>query len=161
MRRRASPYRARVSEEATAAAGARTRADVGPRLPAVVPRDVVDHALARRALLRSLRHRGGLLATAGTSDVCDAPPELVRAADEVGVPTGRACPVCAADALSEVSWVFGEALGVLSGTPRAPRQLAALAVRRPEFAVYEVEVCTACRWQHLLRSYRAGRPAGT
>lgn len=124
-----------------------------------MPRDVVDHALARRALLQQVLH-GGLLTRTSPDDVCDASPELVRSAEEVGEPVDRACPLCAARPLREVSWVFGEALGALSGTPRAPRQLAALAVRRPEFAVYEVEVCTACRWQHLLRSYRAGRPDG-
>ncbi|MFP5220522.1 MAG: DUF5318 family protein [Actinomycetes bacterium] len=139
------------------AAGRRGVVDVGPRLPAVVPREVVDHALARRALLRALHHRGGQLATAGTSDVCDASSELLRAADEAGVPSAADCPVCSAPALHSVSWVFGESLGALSGTPRAPRQLAALAVRRPEFDVFEVEVCAACRWNCLLRSYRAGR----
>lgn len=156
------PYGAQVSsEQATRPAGAaRASADAGPRLPPVVPRQVVDHALARRALLRSLQRRGGRLATAGTSDVCDAAPELLRAAADAGLPLPGPCPVCGIPALCAVSWVFGESLGAMSGTARSPRQLAALAVRRPEFDVYEVEVCAACRWNHLLRSYRAGRLPG-
>jgi hypothetical protein len=127
----------------------------GTALPPPEPRDVVDHALARRALLRAVAG-GGLLTTVSPSDVCDASKELLRAAEEAGTDAGRACPLCA-HPLREVAWVFGASLGSMSGTPRAPRQLAALAVMRPEFDVYEVEVCAACRWNHLLRTWRAGR----
>jgi hypothetical protein len=126
----------------------------GRRLPDAERRDVVDHALARRALLRSV-FGGGLLTTTSPADVCDASPYLVRAAQELGVPSDRPCPVCRRP-LRDVAWVFGDALGPMSGTARTPRQLAALAAMRPEFAVYEVEVCGACRWNHLLRSWRTG-----
>lgn len=114
----------------------------------------------RRALLTGLS-AGGLLVRTSPDDVCDAPKELVRAALDVGVDVGRPCPVCTRP-LREVTWVFGASLGALSGTPRTAVQLAALAVRRPEFDVHEVEVCTGCRWNHLLRSWRTGRtaPAG-
>jgi hypothetical protein len=130
-------------------------------VPALEPperRDLVDHALARRALLREV-FGGGLFSTTSPADVCDASPYLVRAADELGVATDRTCPICRRRPLREVSWVFGDALGPMSGTARTPRQLAALAARRPEFAVYDVEVCAGCRWNHLLRSWRAGSPA--
>lgn len=120
-------------------------------------RDVVDHALARRALLREV-FGGGLFATTSPSDVCDASPYLVRAAQELGTVTGRRCPVCRRQPLREVTWVFGDALGSQSGTARTPAQLAALAARRPDFAVYEVEVCGGCRWNHLVRSWRTGTP---
>jgi hypothetical protein len=120
-----------------------------------VPRDVVDHALARRALLRSLAS-GGLMTTVSPADVCDASRELLRAADESGVDAGRGCPLCRSP-LREVAWVFGPSLGSMSGTPRAPRQLAALALMRPEFDVYELEVCPSCKWNVLLRTWRAGR----
>jgi hypothetical protein len=121
-------------------------------------RDVVDHALARRALLREV-FGGGLFATTSPADVCDASPFLVRAAQELGVATERPCPICRQGVLREVSWVFGDALGLMSGTARTPRQLAALAARRAEFTVYDVEVCPGCRWNHLLRSWRTGTPA--
>ena len=140
------------------AAPAPSRAGAGrrPVLPPPVPRDVVDHALARRALLRRVTS-GGLLTRTSPDDVCDASKELLRSAAEAGTATDRPCPLCRA-ALHEVAWVFGPSLGSMSGTPRTPVQLAALALRRPEFAVYEVEVCTACRWNHLLRTWTAGRP---
>lgn len=132
-------------------------------LPAPVRRDVVDHALARRAVLAALTGAPGggrvprvRTAASPLDEVCDAAPELLRAAVESGRPSPQACPVCSRPAMREVAWVFGDALGCLSGTPRTPVQLAALALRRPEFTVYEVEVCTACRWNVLLRSWRTG-----
>jgi hypothetical protein len=133
---------------ATAVPGAAPGADEGP-----VRRDVVDHSLARRALLREV-FGGGLFSTTCPSDVCDASVYLVRAAEELGVGTERTCPICRRALLREVSWVYGDALGAMSGTARTPRQLAALAARIPDFTVYDVEVCGDCRWNHLLRSWR-------
>ena len=124
---------------------------------AVRKRDVVDHALARRALLREV-FGGGMFSTTGPSDVCDASPYLVRAAEELGTATDRTCPICRREPLREVSWVYGDALGSQSGSARTPAQVAALAQRRPDFAVYEVEVCSGCRWNHLVRSWRTGTP---
>jgi hypothetical protein len=120
-------------------------------------RDVVDHALARRALLREV-FGGGMFSTTSPSDVCDASPYLVRAAEELGTTTDRPCPICRREPLREVAWVYGDALGSSSGTARTPAQLAALAQLRPDFAVYEVEVCAGCRWNHLVRSWRTGTP---
>lgn len=120
-------------------------------------RDVVDHALARRALLRQL-HGGGLFATTSSYDVCDASPFLQSAARALGVQTTRTCPVCRRERLWEVSWVYGDQIGDRSGTARNDRQLRALAEQFPDFAVYEVEVCQGCGWNHLVRSYRTGTP---
>ncbi|MCW2614226.1 MAG: hypothetical protein JWN08_1220 [Frankiales bacterium] len=120
-------------------------------------RDVVDHALARRALLRQL-HGGGLLATTSADDVCDASPLLKSAARAYGVRTERTCPVCRRQPLWEVSWVYGDAIAERSGTARSARQLLALARSFPDFAVYEVEVCLDCGWNHLVRTYRTGTP---
>ena len=124
---------------------------------APVRRDVVDHALQRRALLREV-FGGGLFSTTSPSDVCDASPYLVRAAEELGDVTDRTCPICRREPLREVSWVYGDALGSMSGTARTATQLAALAATRPDFAVYEVEVCRGCLWNHLVRSWRTGTP---
>jgi hypothetical protein len=123
----------------------------------VTRRDVVDHALARRALVREVLG-GGMFVTTSPSDVCDASPYLVRAAEELGLLTDRRCPICRRNPLREVTWVFGEALGPMSGSARTERQLAALAAHRGEFTGYDVEVCSGCRWNHLLRSWRAGTP---
>ena len=120
-------------------------------------RDVVDHALARRALLRSI-FGGGLFTTTSSYDVCDAGVFLKRAAEAYGVQTGRTCPICRKEPLREVAWVYGDAIGAASGSARSPGQLEALAAAHPDFAVHDVEVCLGCAWNHLLRSYRTGTP---
>jgi hypothetical protein len=121
-------------------------------------RDVVDHALARRALLASL-HGGGLFATTSTDDICDAGHFLKSAAQAYGVHTARPCPVCRSERLWEVAWVYGESLGGLSGTARNLRQVERLAQAHADFAVHEVEVCRGCGWNHLVRSFRTGTGA--
>jgi hypothetical protein len=120
-------------------------------------RDVVDHALARRALLRSL-FGGGLFTTTSSYDVCDAGVFLKRAAEAYGVQTERTCPICRKQRLWEVAWVYGDAIGDYSGSARSAAQLEALAGSFPDFAVHEVEVCQGCAWNHLVRSYRTGTP---
>ena len=122
-----------------------------------VRRDVVDHALARRALLRSL-YGGGLFTTTSSYDVCDASRFLKQAAQAYGVHTDRTCPVCRKERLWEVAWVYGDAIGAYSGSARNAAQLEALDRAYPDFAVHEVEVCQRCDWNHLVRSYRAGTP---
>ena len=115
--------------------------------------DVVDHALARRALLHDLR-----CGRVSQWEACDASPFLRNAAREWGARTDRACPVCAREPLWEIAWVYGEALGDGSGTARSARGVELLARARPDFAVYDVEVCQRCGWNHLVRTYRTGTP---
>ena len=43
-------------------------------------------------------------------DVCDAHPELLRAARNVGRPTGETCPICEEADLVDVTFVFGSRL---------------------------------------------------
>jgi hypothetical protein len=116
-------------------------------------RDVVDHALQRRAVLSDL-YAGRV----GALEVCDASPYLQRAAQRLGVTTDRTCPVCRKLPLDQVLWVYGEAIGDADGTARTEGQVSALASAHPDFAVYEVEVCQGCGWNHLVRTWRAGTP---
>ncbi len=113
----------------------------------------MDHALVRRAVLQAL-----LSGRTSVTEVCDASPFLQRAAKEWGLRTDRRCPVCRREPLWEIAWVYGDALGDGSGTARSARGVLLLARSRPDFAVYEVEVCQGCGWNHLLRTYRTGTP---
>lgn len=113
----------------------------------------MDHALERRALLQDL-YAGRV----GAMEVCDASPYLQRAAERLGVATTRTCPVCRKRPLDEVLWVYGDAIGDADGTARTAGQVAALAKERPDFAVYQVEVCQGCAWNHLVVSWRTGTP---
>jgi hypothetical protein len=114
---------------------------------------VTDYALARRAVLRDLR-RGALTRL----DVCDAQPELLRAARNIGLPSDDACPVCGETDLRLVSYVYGENLKQANGRCiSGANELARLGARHDEFACYDVEVCVECRWNHLRRSSLHGR----
>jgi hypothetical protein len=115
-------------------------------------RSVVDFGLARRATLESLRGTG--LVT--PQDACDAHPNLLRAARFHGEATGRDCPVCRAARLVELSYAYGEQLGRYEGRLRSPGELARMAHEHGEFRVYVVEVCSACGWNHLVRSFVLG-----
>src|SRR5262249_9653757 len=69
-----------------------------------------DYAIARRAVLRDLR-RGSI----GRRDVCDAPPELLRAGRNVGERAPHDCPVCARERVRFVSYVSGDSLKQANG----------------------------------------------
>jgi hypothetical protein len=68
----------------------------------------IDHRLARHRLLSELRK--GRLAK---HEVCDAHPELLRAARNVGEATGQRCPGAKEATSCSVSYVFraGHACG--------------------------------------------------
>ena len=63
----------------------------------------------------------------------------------------KACPVCG-QGLRLTHWVYGDALGRRSGSARREREIADIAAEGLEFTVHDVEVCPACRWNHLLRA---------
>jgi hypothetical protein len=112
-----------------------------------------DYALARRAVLRDLE-RGRVTRL----DVCDAHPELLRAARHLGEPAPAACPVCDARSLRYVSYVYGADLRHANGRAITNEiELARLGAAHDEFARYVVEVCLACSWNHLARRELHGR----
>jgi hypothetical protein len=115
----------------------------------------IDYRLARQALLAE--YRAGRLAQ---HEVCDAHPELRRAAREVGRPTRIECPVCEDDVVVHVSYVFGPLLPAHGRCVTSSAELAKLASRRGQFSCYVVEVCPSCSWNHLARTFLL-RPAAS
>jgi hypothetical protein len=113
----------------------------------------VEYRLVRNGVVRDVE-RGRTLKI----DVCDAHPELLRAARNVGRPTDQACPICDEGALVMVTFVFGAKLPPGGRCPGTKAELDRLR-RRPEPVLcYEVEVCPECAWHHLMRKYPAGGP---
>jgi hypothetical protein len=108
----------------------------------------IDYRLARQAVVNQFR--AGRLAR---HEVCDAHPELRRAAREVGRPTSQDCPICEDDTLVHVSYVFGPRLPRHGRCVTSAAELTKLARRRGRFACYVVEVCPACSWNHLARTF--------
>src|SRR3954468_17148508 len=89
--------------------GADERVDVRPYTFATMHR-VTDYAPARRAVLRDFR-RGALTKL----EVCDAHPELIRAASGICTDLDDECPVCGATNLRLVSYVYGDKLKQANG----------------------------------------------
>jgi hypothetical protein len=115
----------------------------------------VEFRLARNALVRAYQ-RGRL----GRTDVCDAHPELLRAARHIGRPAQELCPVCAEGDLVHVTYVFGARLPPNGRCPSTVSELERLCRRADPVACYVVEVCPECAWNHLVRMFPAGgRPA--
>ena len=112
---------------------------------------VTDYALARRAVLRDFR--SGALTRL---DVCDAHPELLRAARNAAISQPEECPICEDETLVHVSYVFGSRLPAHGRCVTSQAELAKLHRRPTVLACYVVEVCPACSWNHLARSFPVG-----
>lgn len=113
-------------------------------------RGIVDHRLARRMLINQVR-----LGRISRTEVCDAHPELIRAARNVGTETSADCPICEESKLAIVTYVFGHRLpasGRCVTTAKEIRDLKRLLRNTDgEMTAYVVEACPECRWHHLLR----------
>ena len=131
---------------------------------------VIDHRLTRRALINEFR-RGRIR----REQLCDAHPDLVRAAKNFGDATGVKCPICVQDNVALVTYVFGPRLpshGRCITKPHELEEFRQLAQQTEEqraepqrsadyathqnssitYTAYVVECCRTCRWHHLLRS---------
>jgi hypothetical protein len=120
---------------------------------------VVDHRLSRRHLINEFR-RGRLR----QDQVCDAHPELIRAARNIGTPASLPCPICRETELRLVTYVFGHRLPSHGRCVSTADELRKLAQAAHDLTAYVVEACTGCRWHHLLRVFplaaRRQRPTG-
>jgi hypothetical protein len=112
----------------------------------------IDYRMAKRALLRQVRF--GLLSRI---DVCDAHPELMRAAKHIGEKTSEECPICGEPGLRLVLYTYGKALKRANGRVRRRAEIGELRSQVDEFVCYIVEVCLDCQWNHLVMSFETGR----
>lgn len=118
-------------------------------------RNVVSHRWSRAMMLRQLE--AGHLRR---DEICDADFLLITAAAYHGQRQDRNCPVCGAEELYEVRWIYGDTLGNRSGTARKEEEIARIvaemqtqhvpAGKDGQVMVHLVEVCRRCRWNHLL-----------
>jgi len=125
---------------------ARTARQVGKR-----PGDrlgVVNFTLAKRALIRE--YRRGLISRL---DICDAHPELMRAAKNVGEETRADCPVCDTPGLRRLAYVYADELKRDNGRVWSLDEAIAVTARCRSGTCYVVEVCTDCSWNHLAEAF--------
>jgi len=111
----------------------------------------VDYRLARNAMVSE--YRKGRLSKA---DVCDAHPELARAARNVGAPGDEECPICEDASVVLVSYVFGSRLPPQGRCVTSQAEMVKLSRRAAELTCYVVEVCPSCSWNHLRRIFPVG-----
>jgi len=113
---------------------------------------IIDHRLTRRALINEYR-KGRLR----KDQVCDAHPELLRAARNFGDETRVLCPICVADNVVLVTYVFGPYLPKHGRCVTTPYELERLRQQQHSYTAYVVEACRQCGWHHLLRSIPMSR----
>jgi len=112
---------------------------------------VIDYRLARMGVVSEFRK--GRLAR---HEVCDAHPELKRAAVSASEPTAMDCPICEDDRIVLVTYAFGDRLPASGRCITAKGELTKLAKGRRRLACYVVEVCPSCSWNHLARTFLLG-----
>jgi len=108
----------------------------------------IDYRLQRRRLLRDIE-RG----VVDREEACEIHPELLRVARNAAPTINELCPLCNDQELRIVAYVFGPRLGPGGKCVISDEELQKIARRKGIFISYEVEVCTACGWNHLRRRY--------
>ena len=111
----------------------------------------IDYRLARRQVIQEFR-KGRV----SRLDICDAHPELRRAAVGASQPTSETCPICEEEQLVLVTYAFGSRLPASGRCITSARELARLSQGRAGVTCYVVEVCPGCAWNHLTRVFRLG-----
>src|SRR5437588_4119898 len=107
---------------------------MGASMPRTLPGEV-DYRLARNMVVSEFR-KGRL----SRLDICDAHPELLRAAANVGQPTSEDCPICEESKVRLVSYVFGSRLPASGKCVTSKAELSRLSKGAGELACYVVEV---------------------
>jgi hypothetical protein len=110
----------------------------------------VEVRLARNAVITEFRAK-----RVTREDICDAHPELLRAA-KAGTRTNEACPICEADGLVHVTYAFGPRLPARGRCVDTAAEMRRLDRSGDELSCYVVEVCRTCSWNHLVRRIPLG-----
>ena len=112
------------------------------------PTSEISYELEKRRVLQ--QYQTGALST---HDVCDAHPELLRAAHNYSFKQSGDCTICSEITLVTVSYVFGPRLPSHGRCVNSKKDLDRIRKRKGSFTCYEVEVCTSCSWNYLTRAY--------
>jgi hypothetical protein len=108
----------------------------------------VDYRLARHGLIEE--YRKGRIAR---HEVCDAHPELKRAAANVARPTKQDCPICQDEYLVLVTYAFGSYLPARGRVVEDRKDMNKIRRMVTECRCYVVEVCPSCGWNHLVQTF--------
>lgn len=112
------------------------------------PAGAVDYRMARLALVNEFK-RGRL----ARHEVCDAHPELCRAARNIARKTSEACPICEDALLVLVTYAFGPHLPKSGYAVEDREDMNKVRRLTTECTCYVVEVCSECGWNHLVQTF--------
>jgi hypothetical protein len=116
----------------------------------------VDYSLARKSVLRALA--AGRISR---FEICDAHPDLIRAANYSGEATTEGCPVCEKGPVVLVSYVFSDELSKAENGKVWDRTDLAPLLKFREARLYTVEVCPDCSWNHVRSQVVVGHGRST
>ncbi len=117
-------------------------ADADPALGAV------DYRMARLALVNEVKK--GRVAL---HEVCDAHPELRRAAGNIARKTSEVCPICEDRFLVLVTYAFGPHLPKNGYAVEDREDMDKVRRTTTECTCYVIEVCDGCGWNHLVQTF--------
>ena len=112
------------------------------------PAGAVDYRMARLALVNEFK-RGRI----AQHEVCDAHPELRRAAKNIARKTSEVCPICADAHLVLVTYAFGPHLPKNGYAVEDRADMNKVRRTTSECTCYVVEVCAECGWNHLVQTF--------
>ena len=112
------------------------------------PAGAVDYRMARLALVNEFK-RGRL----AQHEVCDAHPELRRAAKNIARKTSELCPICEDAHLVLVTYAFGPHLPKSGYAVEDRADMNKVRRTTTECTCYVVEVCHECGWNHLVQTF--------
>ena len=116
----------------------------GAPLPGQKISGELNYGLLRSNIIREFQK--GRIAR---NEVCDAHPELMRVAKNLGEPTSVLCPICEQVNVVLVTYLFGGHLPPGGALITNKAELRKHAKKAKEMMCYVVEVCPVCRWNHL------------
>lgn len=117
-------------------------------LPADQSVGAVDYRMARMSVIN--QYKGGRL---NRSEVCDAHPELRRAADNLARTSTEICPICEDAFVVLVTYAFGSHLPKSGYVIEDRVDMNKVRRLTSSGTGYVVEVCRSCGWNHLVQSF--------
>ena len=124
----------------------------GAHLSSVIGRrerlGTVDYRMARMDLVNQFK--AGRIAE---HEVCDAHPELRRAAEHLGRPTSQTCPICEDAIVVHVTYAFGPHLPKSGYVIEDRADFNKVRRTTTDGTGYVIEVCHACGWNFMAQSF--------
>ena len=112
----------------------------------------VDYSLARKATIRAFK-----AGRVSRFEICDAHPDLLRAARFCGEKTSIPCPICERAPVLLVRYAFSDSFPKKEGGRVWAHDDLGPLMQLADARLYTVEVCPECSWNHVRSQLTVGR----